>query len=434
MVENVVESYQNYEIQSGYLLASNDEKESNLIDNSYMLYIYGMKSPITREKYGRRLKIFFDFIKFEYGKGKTIEERFNLFVEKAKENPKWLLENIFRFIIMLKQRNESKDISGATLQNYLKPIKLMCSVSDLDVPWKKITRGLPNGRRYANDRAPTIEEIRKLTEYPDRRIKPIIYTMASSGIRLGSWDFLRWGNIIPIEKDGELVAAKIIVYANEEDEYFSFVTKEAYLALKEWMNYRQTSGEIITKDSWVMRNLWDVTTPTGKGVVTIPKKLQSSGIKRLIERAYWAQGLRQKLEGNKRRHEFQTDHGFRKWFKTRCELSGMKSINIEVLMGHSIGLSDNYYRATEDELLKDYLIGTDFLTISGISKLEKEISELRKKNDNNEFLISSKLQDREDEIKKLKESDILKKDVLEHLSDQLIVLTNRIQELEKKNT
>ena len=57
-------------------------------------------------------------------------------------------------------------------------------MSDISLPWKKITRGLPNSRQTANDRAPTIEEIRKLVEYPDRRIKPIVYIMDSSGIRL----------------------------------------------------------------------------------------------------------------------------------------------------------------------------------------------------------------------------------------------------------
>jgi hypothetical protein len=36
--------------------------------------------------------------------------------------------------------------------------------------------------------------------------------MASSGIRLGAWDYLRWGDIRPIEIDGKIVAAKIIVY------------------------------------------------------------------------------------------------------------------------------------------------------------------------------------------------------------------------------
>ena len=68
-------------------------------------------------------------------------------------------------------------------------------------------RGMPRGRRYANDRAPTLEEIKKVLSYPDRRIKPIIYTMISSGIRLGAWDYLRWKHIIPIVKN-EVVASE----------------------------------------------------------------------------------------------------------------------------------------------------------------------------------------------------------------------------------
>jgi hypothetical protein len=35
----------------------------------------------------------------------------------------------------------------------------------------------------------------------------------------------------------------------------------------------------------------------------------------------------------------------------------MKPVNIEILMNHSIGISDSYYRATEIELLDDYLKG-----------------------------------------------------------------------------
>ena len=54
-----------------------------------------------------------------------------------------------------------------------------------------------------------LEEIQKIIEYPDRRIKAIVYTMASSGIRLGAWDYLRWGHIKPIEnKEKKTVAQK----------------------------------------------------------------------------------------------------------------------------------------------------------------------------------------------------------------------------------
>ena len=146
--------------------------------------------------------------------------------------------------------------------------------------------------------------------------------MASSGIRLGAFDYLKWGDIEPIMKNDNCIAAKVRVYAQDEEEYYSFTTKEAYESISEWMNYRKESGEEVTKDSWLMRNLWDVTTPRGKGVVTIPKKLQSSGVKRLIERALWARGLRKKLSPGRRRHEFQADHGFRNGSKQDAKLEG----------------------------------------------------------------------------------------------------------------
>jgi hypothetical protein len=81
--------------------------------------------------------------------------------------------------------------------------------------------------------------------------------MASSGIRIGAWDYLCWSHIRPIERNGEIVAAKIIVYAGEDEEYFTFISPEAFRALKDWMNYRESSGELINDKSWVMRDLWD---------------------------------------------------------------------------------------------------------------------------------------------------------------------------------
>lgn len=237
---------------------------------------------------------------------------------------------------------------------------------------------MPKGRRYANHRVPTIEEIQRIVEYPDRRIKPIVYTMASSGIRLGAWSYLKWGHVSPIEKDGEIVAARLRVYAEEEDEYVTFISLEAWNELSKWINYRHDSGEVVTSDSWLMRNLWDVTTPKGAGFVSAPKQLKPDGIKRLMERAIWAQGLRKKLAPNKKRHEFQANHSYRKWFKTRCEIAGMKPINIEKLMNHSVGISDSYYRATEQELLEDYLHATEYLSINGNeTKIAKEINQIK---------------------------------------------------------
>jgi integrase len=108
----------------------------------------------------------------------------------------------------------------------------------------------------------------------------------------------------------------------------------------------------------------------------------------MIERAIWAQGLRKKLEPGKKRHPYQANHSLRKWFKTRCEISGMKPINVEKLMNHSVGISDSYYRATENEMLENYLKAIDFLTINDDKMtLQKQVTELTEKNEQENYII-----------------------------------------------
>jgi len=375
------------------------ENQLELEEKAYFAFTMAIRSPITRQKYLQRLAYFITFLGINDG---NIEEKCNILGQKAQADSKWLTNNIIRYLQVHRERMENREISAATLRNYLKPIKLLCEQLEVSLPWKRITRGMPRGRRYANDRAPTIEEIKRIVQYPDRRIKPIVYTMASSGIRLGAWTYLRWGHVSPIMRDGKTVAAKIRVYAEEEEEYFTFISLEAWNELSAWIEYRADCGEVITDESWLMRNLWDVTTPKGKGIVSVPKHLKPDGIKRLMERAIWAQGLRNKLEPGKRRHPFQANHSLRKWFKTRCEIAGMKPINIEKLMNHSVGISDSYYRATEQELLQDYLHAIVYLSINGDeTKLTKEIEELREKSKENEYIIRGKLEEKDKQIEEL---------------------------------
>ncbi len=387
----------------------------------FLLFTNAIRSPQTRAKYQGRLNTFFDFISLPHG---NLNERCKVFIKNCQESPNYPLNCAFRFVIYQKERMERKEIVASTIFNYLKPIKLLCEMNDVTVKWKKITTGLPKERKYAEDRAPLMGEIQKLIEYPDRRLKAIVSTMVSSGIRLAAWDDLKLKHVQPIEKDGNVVAAKIIVYAGSDEQYYSFITPEAYISLKEWVDFRKNSGEKVTDESWLLRNLWDVTTPSRgpRGLVTIPKKLQHKGVKSLVERTLRAQGIRTKLEDGKKRYPFQTDHGFRKFFKTRCEMAGMRSINIEMLMNHSTGVSDSYYRPLESEILQDYLKAVKNLTIledTDNEVFKKEIDELREKNENDEHFIKSKLQEKDD--------------ALTTLSDQVMRLMREVQDMKTSN-
>jgi integrase len=357
--------------------------ETPTTTDAWAMYIYSLKSPVSKQKYPKRLAKFFAFAGLP--QDIPIEERSKVFVAKATSasDVNWAFNTILKFIMFQLERVNRKEIVVATVRGYLKSIKLFCEVAELPIAWRKITRGLPREKRFADDRAPTIEEIRRLAEYPDRRIKAIIYSMASGGFRVGAWDYLKWGHVIPIERNGKIVAAKVIIYSGEDEEYFTFISHEAYNELAKWMEFRQHSGEQISTDSWLMRDLFDTKVRRGQGKIGEPRKLQTLAVKRLVERAHWAQGLRTKLQKGKKRHPYQTNHGFRKWFKTRCEMGGMKPINIETLMGHSTGISDSYYRPTEHDLLEDYLKVVDVLTISGENHhhLEQEIARLKAQSD-----------------------------------------------------
>jgi len=138
------------------------------------------------------------------------------------------------------------------------------------------------------------------------------------------------------------------------------------------------------------------------------------GIKRLLEDALWTQGVRRKSDLKRNRYEFQTNHGFRKWFKTQCELSGMKSIDIETIMGHSIGVSDSYYRITEGELMNEYIKAVDLLTINENSILKRQVTELRA---NKDEIVKNEVRT---EIH-------LSSDAIASLSDQILRLQEEIE-------
>jgi integrase len=302
------------------------------------------------------------------------------------------------YVDHLRQRAQRKEISPSTAKTMLQPVKTFThAFRDVhqSIDWDRITKAMPKEKRFSGDRIPTLEELRKVVDYPDRRIKAVVYTMCSSGIRIGAWQYLKWKHITPVynpKNPQEVIAAKLTVYAGEPEEHFTFITGEAYRELEKYIEFRKLYGEQITGESWVLRDYFKTAdvkrkSPVGGnyGKATEPKRIHEKSLARVMIRAWNEQGIRDTLQeggrGAVRRHEFKTAHSFRKYFKTRAE-QVMNRLNVEYLLGHSIGLNSNYYRPTEQELLQDYLKAVPMLTISeDVTTLKKQQEVLEKKDE-----------------------------------------------------
>ena len=92
-----------------------------------------------------------------------------------------------------------------------------------------------------------------------------------------------------------------------------------------------------------------------------PKQLESKSISRNIRGALYKQQILLPKESVKSEDLSNT---FRSFFKAICKQAGMSYQNIELLTGNNKGISDSYYKPTEQEIFEDYLKAVDLLTIN----------------------------------------------------------------------
>jgi integrase len=342
---------------------------STLQGESIELFRAAMKSPYTRDPYERRLINFLDYVNLSPDD----------FVALGKRDPTLVEKKVMSFIGAQKARVEKREITGATVSNFLKAVRLLLEMNDVSLNWKKIRRILPRSNRYAVDRIPTIDEIREIVDAADLRGQALTLVFLSSGVREGAIEYFQVQDYSEIERDDKIAAGRLIVYRGEPEMHVVFITSEAVKALNQYIQFRKDHGEVINRTSPLFRDKFDpIKGQYGHGkqdsrTNIIP--MTPHAIRQYYNRLLFSIGIRSE---KKRRHDFSV-HGFRKWFKTRCEIGGMKPVNVETLLNHSIGISDSYYRPLESELLEEYLaVAEQHLSVSTENKLKTELEELRK--------------------------------------------------------
>lgn len=309
------------------------------------LFFTSVKSPFTKENYLRHYRMM------------KIEP--NVFVRSCFESP----TKVDRFLLSWFAENRTR-YSGASLRVMLASVKSLCDFCGVQgINWKRLTHTLPP-RSVSHDREILPEEIRKIYQVADERLRFLISLLLSTGIREGAIKYLRVEHLIA--KDG---AGILTVYAGEPEQYTTFATPEC---LQDWQVYkelRERKGEIIRPNSPLLANIKRRHDPI------IP--LSPTTVKLLLLKAWQRAGFEQR--------QFKIVHGFRKTYKTRLENNDMKSIFIEANLGHRQGIHDNYYRpATMQARMDEYRKHMRVLYVSKEPELEEQIkeSEERRNQDN----------------------------------------------------
>jgi integrase len=266
-------------------------------------------------------------------------------------------------------------------------------INDITLRKKKIARFLgQESTRKHKDRAYTIEEIRKILEHADIRSKALVLLLVSSGIRIGAVTNLQIKHLKKIE---EYNLYRITVYENTKDEYYTFCTPECAAVIDSYLSYRQQSGEKIEADAPLIRERFDILEGLKEcSAKRKPEFVQTRGMGEIISNLLLKSGITKttsyielektgtKYRGSERK-SIKRAHGMRKFNLTSLVSAGVNPIVKEMLIEHksSLGLDNNYYKPTEQQVLHEYLKAVDLLTINDEHRLQRKVVELTQKQD-----------------------------------------------------
>lgn len=347
------------------------------VEDPMDLFHAAIRSPVTRLDYEKWLSYFTEFAKTDPRE----------LVRVGKTDPKRVEGKILAYVGDMK----AKGLKPGTIRPRLAPIKLLLEMNDVaGINWKKIGKVIPPAT-VAEDRAPTVEEVRAIAGDSDHRLKVAVLFMATGGLRIGALAGMRVKHVEPIEAGGVRLA-RVKVYPGTKEEYAALVSPEAWGALESYLAHRRENGEKVTGESPVFRTRYkdgEAGKPVAPIKPTAKKRarrkeldIQPHAIQGLIEHRLRLLGLRKgEKDGKGERYEFAAAHGFRKFFKTRAE-TVMKPLNVELLLGHDTGMSGRYYRPREAEILEDYLKALPSLAILNpvaAPEVAEEMKELRER-------------------------------------------------------
>lgn len=229
-------------------------------------------------------------------------------------------------------KNLINSLSYAKANKIISALRLFYAANQVMINWDHVVlfKPAPPEKDMDLDRPYTKAEITTMLEAADVREKCAILLMATGGVRIGGALELKIEHLHYVV-DKQLYALN--VYARSPTAFYTtFITPEASLVLKKYLGKR-TSGPLFVNKR--------------ESDLAVNRMTLSAGIWKLAVKA----GLRtpgDRLE----RQNVQLHHGFRKFFRTALNYSGIEHDQAERLVGHTRLMVRLYDKPTPEELLK----------------------------------------------------------------------------------
>ena len=328
------------------------EQQADKEQEIFFNFITTLKSPITKESYQVHIRRYLSFCNLtKLCELLTIQE------------PQ---KQIIKYISFLKE----KKLSTNSIHTMLYGIYHFYMMADTILNKQKINSYIGEPTLKQKDRPYNNDEIIKALNVSDLRMKVVIGIMSSAGLRIGAITELKLRNVERIES-----CYKIVAYEGSKEEYYSFCTPECTSFIDAYLEYRTKSGEILTPQSYLIRDQFDVTDldqirnksrgiTTGTLKVMLNLTLVKAGIRAIDHTT------------TSKRKEVAMSHGFRKRYTTQMVKSKIQPEIRWLLEGHKLkGNDESYVKISEDvgSMYSEYQKAIDNLTINEENRLRKKV-------------------------------------------------------------
>jgi integrase len=370
----------------------------------------------TAREYHRRLSNFEKFVLSEYN---TTVDKFINDILQLKFDPYEMLGN---YCIYLQEMG----LHTSTLKNIVITVKNFLEFNDVDISPRKFKLKIkfPKNIRRIREALDKNDITNILNSCSDIKLKTYVMLLASTGLRAVEALSIRIKDI-----DFNSSPPKVTIrgeYTKTKVDRYIFLTKETVDQLKKWIDFKYRIRRVCSRDKKTGKALEEYRKPEIKEddfIFSVRKLILSNpesfyfNLVVAFEKTLDRNGMGSREEGNKNRRRKITLHSFRRFVKTTISDLGYADYS-EWFIGH---MGSTYWRKKDNEKAEIFQKIEPYLTFLNVPQLERQGADLQTRIDELQIINHS-----------LRENDKVKEDALAHLSDQLIVLSERMQHLERK--